>query len=100
MPSSLSWASLAVAFAAGIGLGFLFFGGLWWTVNRLQRSRQPGLLFASSFLVRTAIVIVGVYFVTNGQWQQIASCMAGFIIIRFVLTRLWGPAADRKPATA
>ena len=99
MSSSLSWESLAVAFVAGIGLGLIFFGGLWWTVNRLQQTRLPGLLFASSFVVRSAIVLAGIYFVADGQWQQVASCVVGIIVVRVVLTRRWGPPADTKTVT-
>ena len=40
--------SLAVALAAGLLLGALFFGGLWWTVIRGSSSAHPALWFFGS----------------------------------------------------
>lgn len=91
---------LIAAFVAGIVLGSFYFGGLWLTVSRLQQFRHPGLAFVSSFVVRTAVVIAGFYFLTTGHWQQIAACMAGFIAMRMILTRRWGPPARRTPDSA
>lgn len=91
---------LVAAFLAGIVLGLFYFGGLWLTVNRLQQFRNPGLAFAASFAVRTAVVITGIYFLTAGQWQYIAACMLGFIVIRTILARRWGPPAPAEPKSA
>ena len=90
----------ATTFLAGIVLGFIYFGGLWLTVNRLQQFRNPGLVFAASFVVRTAVVITGIYFITAGQWQRIAAIMLGFIIMRTALAHRWGPSASVEPQTA
>lgn len=94
-PSSLSllW-SLLAALLGGIALGFLYFGGLWMTVKRLDISQRPGLLFATSFAIRSAVVIGGVYWLTGGHWRQVGACMLGFIAIRTVLTNRWGPAQE------
>jgi F1F0 ATPase subunit 2 len=91
---------LIAAFAAGIALGSFYFGGLWLTVNRLQQFRHPAPVFAVSFVVRTAVVIAGIYFLTAADWRQIASCMVGFIAIRTVLTRRWGPSTRANPKSA
>lgn len=85
------WWPLVASFAAGLVLGGIFFGGLWWTVRQLGTTSRPGLLFAASFLVRTAVVMGGVYWLSAGQWQRIAACLAGMIVMRAILTRRWGP---------
>ena len=33
--------------------GVLFYGGLWWTVQRIEEANYPALLIAGSFFVRT-----------------------------------------------
>ena len=72
----------------GMGLGVVFFGGLWWTVRRTLASPQPAVLVLASMLVRTALVVAGFYFASGGQWQRLLLCLAGFIVARIVVSRL------------
>lgn len=74
-----------LALVAGLGLGLVYFGGLWLTVQQLGRTRSPTLLFAASFVVRTALVVVGMYLVMDGNWQRMLACLAGFIVVRQVM---------------
>ena len=37
------WLTLALAWMAGLLLGAIFFGGLWWTVRLGVASRRPAL---------------------------------------------------------
>jgi F1F0 ATPase subunit 2 len=79
-------APLALAFLAGLPLGAMFFGGLWWTVRYLPTSTRPGVVLAASLTLRTSVVLGGFYLVGNGHWQRLLSCLAGFLIARvFVL---------------
>ena len=55
------------------------------TVRQIGRMRSPVLLFAASFMVRTALVVVGMYLVMDGSWQRMLACLAGFIIVRQVM---------------
>ena len=73
---------------AGMLLGALFFGGLWWTVQKGVAARQPALWFGISMLLRTGIVLAGFYFVGGGDWKRLLLCLLGFIVVRFVITRL------------
>jgi F1F0 ATPase subunit 2 len=73
------------AFVAGIGISLFYFGGLWWTVRRIQRADQPRLLLATSFLVRTAITMVAFYLLAAGQWQRLLVGILGFFLMRTVL---------------
>lgn len=79
-------AALIPGFVAGLILGVIFFGGLWWTVRRGLGSPRPALLFLSSALLRMGIVVAGFYFVSEGRWQRLLACMAGFILARVAVT--------------
>jgi len=79
---------LAMAWAAGLLLGAVFFGGLWWTVRKGVFSKNPALWFLGSMLLRMGIVLLGFYFVGRGNWQRLVSCLLGFIIARFCVMRL------------
>jgi F1F0 ATPase subunit 2 len=83
-----------LAFAAGIGLGIFYFGGLWLTVRRLPVARHPVFLSFCSFFCRLMVVLAGFYFVMDGHWQRLIVCMLGFLGMRSILVRLWGP--DRE----
>lgn len=78
----------ALALLAGILLGALFFGGLWWTVQKGLASPRPAQWFIGSLLLRTALVLAGFYFVAGGDWKRMLACLLGFIIARVIVTRL------------
>lgn len=78
---------------AGMALGAIFFGGLWWTVRRALGSPQPALLILASMVGRTGLVVAGFYFASGGEWQRLLLCLAGFILARFVVIRAL-PKAD------
>lgn len=79
---------LAFSLVAGVLLGAMFFGGLWWTVVRAILSKQPALWFLVSMLLRTGIALSGFYFVSGGDWKRLLASLLGFIIARLVVTRL------------
>jgi F1F0 ATPase subunit 2 len=79
---------LLFALVAGIFLGTIFFGGLWWTVRRGVVSTQPALWFVGSMFLRTAIVVPGFYYVMQGDWRRLVACLAGFLLARFSVVRL------------
>lgn len=73
---------LALAWSAGVGLGAMFFGGLWWTVRRGVLSEYPALWFLASVVLRTGLVLVGFYVVSGGQWPRLLLCLLGFVLAR------------------
>jgi F1F0 ATPase subunit 2 len=77
-----------LALLAGLSLGAIFFGGLWWTVRKGVSSKHPALWFLGSMLLRMGIVLLGFYFVGRGNWQRLVACLIGFIIARFCVMRL------------
>ena len=87
-----------LALAAGVVLGTMFFGGLWWTVQKGGSSRRPALWFFGSLLLRMSIVLVGFYFVSGGHWERMLACLLGFVVARFIVTRLIGrPVEHHNP---
>jgi F1F0 ATPase subunit 2 len=87
----------ACALFAGVLIGLLFFGGLWWTVQKAMCSKQPGLLFAASFFLRTALTLGAFYLVGSGRWQRILMCLIGFVLGRIVIKRLSVKWASQDP---
>lgn len=76
---------LILTLLVGIGLGLFYFGGLWFTVQRLPTIRHPALLMLGSFFVRTLVALWGFYVVMSGSWARLLICLAGFLTIRTVL---------------
>ncbi len=79
---------LLLAGAAGLLLGAMFFGGLWWTVRKGLSSRRPALWFFGSMLLRMGIALAGFYFIGRGDWRRLLACLLGFVGTRFVVTWL------------
>jgi F1F0 ATPase subunit 2 len=80
--------NLVLALMAGVSLGALFFGGLWWTVRKSFSSQQPALWFLGSSLLRTMLVLIGFYFIALGHWQRLVVSLLGFAMARLMVTRL------------
>jgi len=80
--------SLTLALVAGFLLGAIFFGGLWWTVQKGLSSRKSAFWFLGSLLIRTSIAISGFYFVSDGNWERLLICLFGFFVMRQVIVRL------------
>jgi F1F0 ATPase subunit 2 len=87
--------TLVLSGAAGLLLGAVFFGGLWWTVNRGVTSPRPAVWFLGSFLVRMGITLGGFYVVSDGHWQRLLLCLVGFLIARITVTWMtWSPRGE------
>ena len=83
--------SLILALVTGVFLGAMFFGGLWWTVQKGVSSKRPALWFFGSLLLRTSIALAGFYFIARGHWERLLMCLLGFVIARLIVKRLTGP---------
>jgi F1F0 ATPase subunit 2 len=87
--------TLCLAACAGLMLGGIFFGGLWWTVRKGVVTKQPGLWFLGSMIVRMTVVMAGFYFVSDGQWDRLLSSLVGFIAARTIIVRLSRPCQSK-----
>jgi len=77
--------SLALAIPEGLLLGVFFFGGLWWTIQKVIPSKNPGLWFLGSVIFRMGTVLCGFYFVSHVQLSRIFPCLLGFVIGRLAV---------------
>lgn len=73
--------------AAGGLLGVIFFGGLWWTVQRGMVSPRPAIWFVGSVLVRMGIILFGFYLVGANELSRLLACLIGFMLARIALMR-------------
>jgi F1F0 ATPase subunit 2 len=80
--------ALVLMLLAGVVLGAIFFGGLWWTVRLGISSKWAAVWFLGSLLLRTGITLGGFYFVSQGDWRKVMACLVGFLVARFFVTLL------------
>ena len=85
--------NLVLAGVVGLALGAVFFGGLWWTLHKSLASPRPALWLLASLLTRMSLVLVGLYLVSDGQWERLLAGLIGVIGARFLVLQLTGPAA-------
>jgi len=101
----ISWAGpIILAFVAGVGLGAFYFGSLLFTVSRLTEFSRPGLVLMAGGVLRTAVVLAGIYVVgfrltAESRWQVllVVVCLGGFVLARTLLVRRYGPGNDGGP---
>ena len=89
---------MLLSLAAGALLGTMYFGGLWWTVQKGLSSRRPALCFSGSLLLRTTATLAGFYWVGQGSWERLLSCLLGFVAARVVVA--WLTRVEEKTAPA
>jgi F1F0 ATPase subunit 2 len=79
---------LGVAFVCGLPLGVFFFAGLWWTIRRAVASNSPAVWFLGSFLLRNIVVMAAFFWISQGDWRRVLSCLLGFVVARAAIQRL------------
>jgi len=89
----IDWWIVVPGFFGGVLIGLLFFTSLRWTIQRLYTAQRPALFMLTSFILRTAIALVGFYLVAGGSWQRLLLAAVGFLIGRVVIVNLM-PIAD------
>ena len=79
--------SVVLALVSGVLLGAIFFGGLWWTIQKGFSSQHPALLFFCSLWLRMSIAIAGFYFVSGGHLDRLFLCLLGFFMARLMVAQ-------------
>ena len=86
----------ALAFAGGIILGILFFGGLYITVQKMNTVKNPALIMILSFILRMVVLVIAFYFISKGGYKEVLFALAGVILTRLVMTfRMRGEKEER-----
>lgn len=78
----IDWFAILIAALGGMGLGLMFFSGLHWTIRRGLAAQNPGGVFALSFLFRTALTLLGFWFLASGRAERLLACLLGFVLVR------------------
>ena len=86
-PQFLLLLNAVTGLASGLALGVVFFGGLWWTTQRLLHSRRPALLALTSLLVRMGCLAAGMYLITRIGAVAAVAAAAGMLVVRSVIVR-------------
>ncbi|MBI1298935.1 ATP synthase subunit I [bacterium] len=94
--TAIDWIALVPPFLVGIALGLFYFGGLWWTVQRLVTAADPSLLALISLFVRNAVALLGFYLITADRWERLVVCLIGFILARVMLVQFLRPGEDNS----
>jgi F1F0 ATPase subunit 2 len=87
---------IMLALVTGVLLGAIYFGGLWWTVQKGISSKKAAFWFSGSMLLRTGIALTGFYFIGHDYWERLLMCLFGFFVARLIVERLTKVA--EKPA--
>ncbi|MCK4690707.1 MAG: ATP synthase subunit I [Desulfuromonadales bacterium] len=83
-------------FAAGMGTGALYFGGLWLTVSQVGHARRPYRLLAVSFVLRLAAVLAVFYILLPQGWVVLGTAMVGLLVARQLWLRAKGGGKGEK----
>lgn len=81
----MSLVPLLGGLVVGAVLGVVYFGGLWWTVQRLRTWRRPQSALLASFVVRAAVVLPAFVFLALQGALWLVGALLGFLAARFAL---------------
>lgn len=88
------WRILLGILLAGWILGLLFYGSLWLTTSRILHSQHPVAWVLGGFVLRMAMVLPTLYWLSDARWERLLICVGGFLIARPLIIRLsaqWQP---------
>ena len=87
---------MILALIVGFIIGTIFYYGLWFTIQKGVKSALPALWFLVSFLLRTSIALIGFYYISHDHWQRLPVSLIGFLIARYVITRITKPNKEKQ----
>ena len=77
---------MVIAFITGVFLGFIFFGGLYFRVNRMADMKHPAAFMLASLIIRMLILLVGLYLIRGDSFYNIPLALLGILLARTYLT--------------
>lgn len=90
----MDFATFLLVVVAGLALGVFFYGGLWWTLQRLAHSRHPASLALLSFVLRLSLSCVGLALLMQDQLWRLFAAFAGFLCVRVFMVRQFQSAPE------
>jgi F1F0 ATPase subunit 2 len=79
----------------GLGLGLIYYGGLWLILRKLPEFNQPGAWVAISLVLRILVVLLVLYLLFAESWQQLMMAVLGMLITRTLLVQRIKPGPQR-----
>ena len=86
----IDWIEIAASALGGVCLGLFYFGGLWWTVSRVQNADRPVIVYMASLMVRGIVALVSLYLILQTGVVPVIAALIGMIAVRLVLVRRLG----------
>jgi F1F0 ATPase subunit 2 len=72
-------------FIIGAAAALLYFGGLWITVRRLPRARNPWRQYATSLVVRLGVLGLALFYGLQSDWLPVVAAAMAFLLVRYFL---------------
>lgn len=85
---------ILIGLSAGLLLGAVYFGGLWWTVKHVVADGNA-LKLVASFFIRAAVVLVGFFGVLQVGLAALGTALVAFLGVRIATTRKLRPETPR-----
>lgn len=76
--------------AIGVITGLYYFVGLWWTVQKMPSSANPGRLLGLSFMARLIPTVIIMLFAARYNPVLFFTLLPGFFLVRYVMIRKIG----------
>lgn len=74
-----------LAFFIGIILGILYFGGLYLTVQKIYKSKNPSFLMVISLVIRMGGLVAAFFYISKNGYKNILFTLLGIIVARFIM---------------
>lgn len=84
-PFAFSPVLTAVGFFAGLALGGLYFGALWWSVLKVRNVEHKKRFLLAGWLVRSAALCAGLYAMARADSQVLLCGAVGLLLSRFII---------------
>ena len=73
------------SFLIGLGIGLIYFGGLYWSTEKIESVKSPAFLMVGSMIIRMAILLFGLYYLAQSGYQSILAGFIGIMMVRFIM---------------
>lgn len=75
-----------IAFIVGLVVGVIYFGGLYFSVQKITTVKHPSLIMGLSFVLRMAILLIVFFFIAQNGIRDILLAFAGVMLVRVFMT--------------
>lgn len=74
-----------ISILVGLIIGYLFYGGLWWTIQMMRRQSHPYFILFFSYLIRSVITLAVFYELLQFSLAAFISGFLSFLVIRQIM---------------